>query len=159
MHGVLHVRQEYPLFEHDAADVVAPHRNARFEPEFGQITGSVRVGCVARTLASAYFDPPVIGEAQLLGEVAEHHNAPERRRERGNQNPVIPAGDHARHCPRRVPAEAVRHEPLARDHRLGVRRVVRWPRNAPKRMQSGHDNLRRARGFTCPTRPRLSPRV
>ena len=60
MHGVLPVRHEQALFEHEAVDVVAPHRQAAFEAELDEVAVAVRVGGVAGALAAADLETAAV---------------------------------------------------------------------------------------------------
>ena len=59
--------------------------------------------------------------------MVDEHRAAGRRRKRGNQEPVIASGDRADDRARRVPAEAVRDQPLAVRARNGVASAGRLP--------------------------------
>jgi hypothetical protein len=83
--GVLHVRQEHALFDDQAFDVVPPHRQAGFKTEFGQIAGAVRIMGIARTFTPSHLDAATVGQAHLLGEVAEHHHPAMRSWQRRDQ--------------------------------------------------------------------------
>ena len=73
----------------------------------------------------------------LLGDVTEHHDAAERRRQRRDQEAVIPPRDHAGNGADRVAAQAVGDEPLARDQRVGIRGVGRRPGDAANGFSHG----------------------
>src|SRR5207244_8367795 len=95
-----------------------------------EVAGAVRVAGVARALAAPDLGFLAARELQLLGDRAQHHDAPERRRERRDQDAVVAARDDARHGARRVAAETVGDEPLARDERLGIARIGGRPLDA-----------------------------
>ena len=80
MHGVLHVRKEEPLLDDHSPHVVAPHRKPGLESKLRQVAGAARVRSIAGVLASSNLHALAVGEPQLLCHVAQHHDAPERRR-------------------------------------------------------------------------------
>ena len=58
-------------------------------------------------------DDAVSRQPDALEQVIEHHDAPERRRQRRDQHAVVATRQHAGDGARRVAAEAVGHQPLA----------------------------------------------
>ncbi len=112
-HRVLLVGQPYALLQHEFADLVPPHGQARFQAELGQVICAVDRQRTAGSLFTAEADISPVAQADLLGKLRQEHHASQARRQRGNQKPVITAGDNSRHGSRRVSTQTVGNQPFA----------------------------------------------
>src|SRR5439155_5822204 len=119
------------------AERIAPHGQSGLEPELRQVLG-VRVELAADAFLLAELVDGAVGGGIALAEVVEHHDAAERRRQRGDEQPMIaPRGD-AGDRARGVPPEAVGHQPLARQSLLALRARGGGPLDAPHQVVEAH---------------------
>src|SRR5262249_40037610 len=134
------VRQEHALFDDQPVELVVPHRQAGLETELGQVTGAARVGGIAGALEPTHLEMPPVGAAHLLGEMAEHHDAAERPRQRRVEQTVGARREEAARRAGGIAAQPVRDEPLARHEAVGPACVSWWPRDPPDRFTETHDD-------------------
>ena len=113
--GVLEVGHQQPLLDGvPGRELVAPDGQAVVEAELGEVGGAVDLQQVAAgPLLAAEADDRAVGQAEAVGEVAEHQGPAVVAGQGGDQQAVVAAGVGARERPRGVAAEAVGHEPLA----------------------------------------------
>ena len=95
--------------------------------------------------------PPAVAQAHLLGEMTEHDDAAERRRQRRDEKAVVAPGDHARHRAGRIAAEAVGDQPFARDRTPPDRARRPAAATAIRRMRVSHVD-HRCSWSSAPTR-------
>jgi hypothetical protein len=149
VHGVLVVRQQQALLDDPFSQVELPHRQASLEPELAQVAGAVQLRARADTLLTAQCHLPAIRQTNVLGQVIEHHDPPEGRRQRRDEQAMVLARHHPRDSAGRVAPDAVGDEPFAREQRfvLGGRRAS-GPRHPPQQLRSARsDGCGRAGGF------------
>ena len=129
VHRVLHVRQEHVLFQDIAGKLIAPDGQAGFQAKLRQVLSSRQSQLAVRVLLTAQVDECPVRQSQLFPEVVEHHAAAQRVGQRGDQQAVIAARRNSCHRPRGVAAQAVGHEPLARQQGLVLGGVALTPRH------------------------------
>ena len=125
---VLHVRQQHALLEGHVADLVAPDRQAPFEAKLGKVLDTVQVELAADALLAAEMHGLAVRQPQPFREVIEHHAAPERARQRGDEQAVIAPRSDAGERAGSVAAQAVGHQPLIVDELLHLAGMLRRPR-------------------------------
>ena len=108
------MREENALLDQCVADFERPHGQAHLETELDEML------CAMQSEARfAFFAADqrnrAVARSHLFGEVIEHHRAPERCGQRCNEKTVVATCTNASNGSRRVPTEAVRHEPLTCD--------------------------------------------
>ena len=120
MDRVLPVRQQDALLDDEAAELVAPDRQAGFQAELGQVVGAVQLELAADALLAADLDDVVpsgrrICSDRWLSIIVRPSGAGRAAIEQA----VIAAREHARDRAGGVAAQAVGDEPLAVEQRLG----------------------------------------
>ena len=116
---VVAVGEHDALLEDRAVDVVAPPGEAVDEAELREVGVTVEFQPGFGLLGPQLHSAPA-GEAQLLGQVGEHHHPPQRVGEGGHQPAVVPAGHEPRHGSRGVAADPVGHQPFPLDLLGGI---------------------------------------
>ena len=120
MHCVLHVQHEEPLLQNGPVHLVAPDGQSLFETKLREMVSAGHLKHAARALVSADLEARAVCQTQPLGEVIEHDRATERSRQRRDEQPVVASRRHTRDRAGGEAAEAVRHEPLVTEQRMGV---------------------------------------
>ena len=115
---ILLMGQQDSLLQHDFADLVMPHRQARFQAELSQVIRAVDRQGAAGPFLAAEADVPPVGQADLFGKMRQHHHASDRRGQGSDQQSVVTARNHAGHGSRGVSAHPVGNQPFARQERF-----------------------------------------
>ena len=112
------VRHQQALLDRGARQLIPPHRQAELEPELDQVLQPV--GGVRTCHGPLVAEPRdvMVRQADALQQMIEHHQPPERRGQRRDQQPLIPAIHHAGDGPRGIAAETVGDQPFAPRRRI-----------------------------------------
>src|SRR5215471_5655713 len=102
---------ENSFFELETLEVVEPCGQPVLESKFGEPPGSGQLDG-ADALLGNEDDDTSVGQTDALPEVAEEHQASERRGQSRDEQSVIPASDGTGNRPRRVASEAIGDEPF-----------------------------------------------
>ena len=127
VHRVLAVHHEDPLFDDDVGERETPDRQPGFEPELDQVlttVDGVRAGDLVFVAEPAHRP---VREPDALEHVIQHHTPPDRRRQRGDEQAVIPPRHDAGNRAGGVAAEAIRDQPFA----SRPDGEIEWVRNPP----------------------------
>ena len=111
--GVLQARHEQLLLDGGAIELIGPDGQPTHQPEArGDLVGP----------ASPSAQPPNLPTRQpdAFVEPRHEHDAPEWSRQRRDQKRVVAARQHTAQRPRRISAEAVRHQPLERRQSIQI---------------------------------------
>ncbi len=115
MDRVLLVQQDNTFFQHPILDRPAPDGQADLQVEGAEEFDAVQVEGSAGRLLAAQAHRSSVRQPDLFGQVVEHHDAAQGRRQRGHEQAVIAARTHAGNRGRRITAQAVRYDPFALD--------------------------------------------
>src|SRR5262249_20619039 len=110
-----------------------------FEAELDEKIGAVHVEGALLALSAAKLRRGIVGQAQELPELIEHHEPAEGRGQRCDQETVIAPRRRSGNCSRGIAAQPINDEPFAIDEPDHVLGLAAAPRHAVK--QSLHDNL------------------
>jgi hypothetical protein len=104
MNRVLPVGQEETLLQDERPELVPPHGKPHLEPELDEVQHVSRLSGTVGFPAGGRGGGRAVAEVQPLLQVAQHVHPPERRRERGDQEPVVAPRHDRRHRARRIAA-------------------------------------------------------
>ena len=132
--GVLAVGHDHPLLQHHPLVLEPPDGASVLDAKVDQVLREERAG---GPFEAGQPELVAVGGHHRLDQVVQHQHAPQRRRQRGHQQPMRPARRRGADGPRRVAAQAVGQQPLAPQQR--VRRFAVAP-GAAARRASAHDS-------------------
>ncbi len=93
MDGVLPVRHRDALLELDAGERVPPDRQPQLQRELHEVLGAVGSVGAGDLVFVAQPEGIAAADAHPFQQVIQHHDASERRPQRGDEQTVVAAGD------------------------------------------------------------------